>query len=166
MTTIAKQKSKIDRIDLRILAAVAERGRQTITELSKRVGLSPSPCTARLERLESENLILGYHADVDVEKLADLSLYYVTLALKPYTTERAREVEALILDNPFIVSGEALFGSLDYLLRVYARSTQHYHEIMSPFTEHAIDYETWPVSRRVLRTRMHGLVAEIRRDGG
>jgi Lrp/AsnC family transcriptional regulator, regulator of ectoine-degradation genes len=164
MTTIAK-KSKIDRIDLRILAAVAERGRQTITELSKRVGLSPSPCTARLERLESENLILGYHADIDVEKLADLSLYYVTLALKPYTTERAREVEALILDNPFIVSGEALFGSLDYLLRVYARSTQHYHEIMSPFTAHAIDYETWPVSRRVLRTRLHGLVAEIRRDG-
>lgn len=80
-----------------------------------------------------------------MEQLADLSLYYVTMALKPYTPERAREVEALIVACPHIVSAQALFGSPDYLLKVYARSTQHYHEVVAPFTEHAVDYETWPV---------------------
>lgn len=160
----SRRRRKVDRLDMKILGALAEQSRQTITELSKNVGLSASPCTARLERLESEKFIAGYYADIDVEKLADLSLYHVTIAGKPYTPELARRLEALILQNPYIVSADAVFGSLDYVLRVYARNAQHYHEIMAPFVEHKIDYETWPVSRRVVRLQYRRLLDAIARD--
>ena len=123
-----------------------------------------SPCTARLERLEAEKFIAGYYADIDVEKLADLSLYQVTIAGKPYTPELARRLEALILQNPYIVSADAVFGSLDYVLRVYAQNAQHYHEIMAPFVEHKIDYETWPVSRRIVRLQSRRLLEALARD--
>jgi hypothetical protein len=49
-------------------------------------------------------------------------------------------------------------------MRVYARSTQHFHEIMAPFVELQVDYETWPVSRCVMRQQIHRLVGEIAHD--
>jgi DNA-binding Lrp family transcriptional regulator len=158
---LGRRRGKVDRLDMKILAAISEQSRQTVTEVSKSVGLSASPCTTRLERLEREKLIIGYIADINVEKIADLSLYHVTIAGKPYTAELARKLEILIVQSPYIVSADAVFGALDYVLRVYARSVDHYHEIMRPFTEHKIDYETWPVSRRIVRFQSRRLLEKL-----
>jgi hypothetical protein len=46
-----------------------------------------------------------------MEQLGDLSLYHVTIAGKPNTPELARRPEALIIQNPFIVSADTVFGS-------------------------------------------------------
>lgn len=158
---VGRRASRIDRLDMKILTAISERSRQSITEISKEVGLSASPCTTRLERLERDGLILGYNTDVNVEQIADLSLYQVTIAAKPYTPETARIIESLIVRNPYIVSADAVFGSLDYVLRVYARNAEHYHEIMRPFVELKIDYETWPVSRRIVRAQSRRLLEKL-----
>ena len=117
--------SRFDRFDMRILAALCARGRQTITELSKLVGLSQTPCSTRLEKLETDMAILGYHADVDIERLTGLSLYYVTISVKHYSATLTRKVETLISDSPYIVAADALFGSLD-------RSEEHTSELQSP----------------------------------
>jgi Lrp/AsnC family transcriptional regulator of ectoine degradation len=162
----SKKKKATDRLDMRILTALSERGRQTLTELSKTVGLSATPCGARVDQLEEQKVILGYHADVDIEGIADLSLYFVTIALNPYSAEVARKLEALMAASPFVVSADALFGSIDYLLRVYARSTQHYHTIMAPFVELGVDYETWPVSRKVMASKMHRLIGHLTNESG
>lgn len=158
---VGQRLNRVDRLDMKILRAISERSRQSITEISKEVGLSASPCTTRLERLEREGLIVGYNTDINVEQIADLSLYQVTIAAKPYTPEMARILEALIVRNPYIVSADAVFGSLDYVLRVYARNAEHYHEIMRPFVEHKIDYETWPVSRRIVRFQSRRLLEKL-----
>jgi hypothetical protein len=75
-----------------------------------------------------------------------------------------RRLEALILQNPYIISADAMFGALDYALRVYARNAQHYHQIMAPFVQHKIDYETWPVSRRIVRLQSRRLLEALARD--
>jgi Lrp/AsnC family transcriptional regulator, regulator of ectoine-degradation genes len=165
MHKASRKKAEADRLDMRILTALSERGRQTLTELAKTVGLSATPCGARVEHLESEKLILGYHADVDVERIANLSLYFVTIAANPYSADLARKLEALMTASPYIVSADALFGSIDYILRVYARSTQHYHSIMAPFVELGVDYETWPVSRKVMPPKMHRLIGHLANGG-
>jgi DNA-binding Lrp family transcriptional regulator len=116
--------------------------------------------------LEVQKVILGYHADVDVEGIADLSPYFVTITANPYSAELARKLEALMLASPYIVSADALFGSIDYILRVYARSTQHYHAIMTPFVELGVDYETWPVSRKVMSPKMHRLIGHLASERG
>jgi DNA-binding Lrp family transcriptional regulator len=119
-----------------------------------------------VEHLEAQKLILGYHADVDLEGIADLSPYFVTIAANPYSADLARKLEALMIASPFIVSADALFGSLDYILRVYARSTHHYHAIMAPFVELGVDYETWPVSRKVMPQKMYRLIGHLANEGG
>jgi Lrp/AsnC family transcriptional regulator of ectoine degradation len=158
------KKFKADKLDLRIIKALSQRGRITISELSKEVGLSPTPCSARVEKLEAEGVISGYQADVNVERLAALSLYYVTISLKNWTPAAAKKLEALLLANPYVLSCDHLFGSLDYVIRMYARSTQHYHDLMDPLEVFEIDYTTYPVSRQILRPQLHRLIAEISRD--
>lgn len=165
MHKASKKKAEADRLDMRILTALSERGRQTLTELAKTVGLSATPCGARVEHLEAEKLIVGYHAHVDVERIANLSLYFVTIAANPYSADLARKLEALMAASPYIVSADALFGSIDYILRVYARSTQHYHSIMAPFVELGVDYETWPVSRKVMLSKEHRLIGHLANGG-
>jgi DNA-binding Lrp family transcriptional regulator len=164
MRKIISKKFKADKLDLRILKALSQRGRITISELSSEVGLSPTPCSTRVEKLEAEGVIVGYQAEVNVERLLDLSLYYVTISLKIWTPTAAKKIEALILANPYVVSCDHLFGSLDYVIRMYARSTQHYHDLMSPLEIFEIDYTTYPVSKHILRPQLHRLIAEIGND--
>jgi Lrp/AsnC family transcriptional regulator of ectoine degradation len=166
MRSTSKKAKAADRLDMRILKALSERGRQTLTELSKSIGLSATPCGARVEHLEEQKVILGYHAEVDIEGIADLSPYFVTIAANPYSAEMARKLEALMIASPYIVAADALFGSIDYVLQVYARSAQHYHSIMAPFVELGIDYETWPVSRKVMSLKIHRLIGHLVNESG
>ena len=59
----------MDDVDRRILAALQQDGRLTITELAERVRLSLSPCHRRLRALERSGAIRGYRAHLDAHAL-------------------------------------------------------------------------------------------------
>ena len=61
---------ELDRIDRKILDALQRQGRLPLTELAHEVGLSTSPVTERVRRLERAGVITGYHARVDPAALA------------------------------------------------------------------------------------------------
>ena len=67
---------KLDRIDLRILSQLQKRGRITNVELADAVGLSPSPCLIRVKRLEKAGYIVGYGAQIQLEKLGDVQVVF------------------------------------------------------------------------------------------
>ena len=48
---------KLDRIDRRILAVMQTDGRVSNLELAEQIGLSPTPCSRRVKRLEESGLI-------------------------------------------------------------------------------------------------------------
>ncbi|MCB2069136.1 MAG: winged helix-turn-helix transcriptional regulator, partial [Ottowia sp.] len=56
---------QIDRIDRRILDVLQRQGRLPMTELAQEVGLSTSPVTERVRRMERAGIITGYQARVD-----------------------------------------------------------------------------------------------------
>ena len=55
----------MDRIDQKILQALQADARLSIVELSRRVGLTKTPCAERVRRLEKTGVIRGYHAALD-----------------------------------------------------------------------------------------------------
>ena len=61
---------QFDRTDIRLLAEIQRDGRATNAELATRVNLSPSACLRRLQRLESEGVIVGYGARLEPERNA------------------------------------------------------------------------------------------------
>ena len=59
----------IDKIDMKILSILQKNARITMTELADTVGLSTTPVTERVRRLERENIITGYHARLNPRAL-------------------------------------------------------------------------------------------------
>ena len=72
---------KLDKFDLAILAALQHDARISLQELSSQVGLTSSPCWARIKRMEEDGVIEGYTVHVNAAKvgLADTVIVQVTL---------------------------------------------------------------------------------------
>ena len=82
MRTQHQSRRELDKIDRNILRILQEEGRISFTELGERVGLSTTPCTERVRRLEREGIIMGYNARLNPQYLkashikdADLDLH-------------------------------------------------------------------------------------------
>ncbi|SUI38455.1 Leucine-responsive regulatory protein [Serratia marcescens] len=71
----------LDRIDRNILNELQKDGRISNVELSKRVGLSPTPCLERVRRLERQGFIHGYTALLNPHYLDASLLVFVEITL-------------------------------------------------------------------------------------
>ena len=111
---------QMDRIDHRIIAALQEDGRMTITDLAEAVGLSPTPCARRLERLQSEKVITGYGARVDANKLGLGVTIFVSVELDKQDRTAIDAFERAIKDCEEVMECYLMTGSRDILLRVVA----------------------------------------------
>ena len=60
---------ELDKIDRAILSVLSRDGRISMTDLARQVGLSKSPVTARVKRLEEEGIITGYRAELSARRL-------------------------------------------------------------------------------------------------
>lgn len=78
---LVKTPKHLDRIDRNILVELQKDGRISNVELSRRVGLSPTPCLERVRRLEQQGYILGYYARLDPTKLGAAMLVFVEITL-------------------------------------------------------------------------------------
>src|SRR5438105_1727367 len=69
----------MDAIDRRILAVLQEDASLSVADVSKRVGLSATPCWKRIQRLEQEGIILKRVAVVAPEKVGLGTTVYVSI---------------------------------------------------------------------------------------
>ncbi|MCB1957616.1 MAG: Lrp/AsnC ligand binding domain-containing protein [Rhodocyclaceae bacterium] len=120
----------MDRIDLKILAELQADARLSIVELSRRVGLTKTPCAERVRRLERSGVIHGYHAELDPVAMGVGHIVVVQVLLTS-TSERdllrfneaVRKIEA-------IESCHMIAGDFDYLLKVRTRDINEYRKVM------------------------------------
>ncbi|MGQ0383936.1 MAG: Lrp/AsnC family transcriptional regulator, partial [Gammaproteobacteria bacterium] len=77
----------LDRTDIRILELLQRDGRLPHVELAERVGLSPTPCTRRVRRLEQQGIIRGYAATLDPKRIGQNVLAYVQIKLERHTDD-------------------------------------------------------------------------------
>ncbi|GGH35596.1 transcriptional regulator, AsnC family [Cribrihabitans marinus] len=110
----------MDGIDRRIVAALQEDGRATITGLAERVGLSPTPCARRVERLQAEGVITGYGARVDAAKLGLGVSIFVSVELSRQDRAAIDQFERAIQGCDEVMECYLMTGSRDILLRVVA----------------------------------------------
>lgn len=108
----------LDQFDRVIISILQTDGRITLTELASRVGLTKTPCAARVKRLEADGYILGYKAIVDSEKLGlghvafvEVKLHDTKLAALEAFNEAARQI-------PEIEQLHLIAGPFDYLVKI------------------------------------------------
>jgi Lrp/AsnC family leucine-responsive transcriptional regulator len=78
----------MDEYDRKILSVLSIEGRISMTALGERVGLSKTPVTARVKRLEEEGVITGYRATLSASKLGVEHIAFLEVKLSD-TREKA-----------------------------------------------------------------------------
>ena len=109
---------KYDNLDAVILRELQKNGRATITDLSERVGLSPSPVARRLHNLEEAGFITGYAALLDEVKLGFGVSVFVSVQLDKQVDGALATFEAAVNEFPEVVDCWLMTGNRDYMLRV------------------------------------------------
>lgn len=141
---------KMDKLDIKILSALCQNGRMTKLQLSDVVGLSATPCWERIKKLEKAGIIQGYHAEVDIQELANVSYSRVEITLKNYSLSVAKKFEQMIQKMPQVVECEAVLGDVDYILKILSQGGDNYLEIIEKFGDNGLiefDYKTLAVSK-------------------
>jgi len=110
----------MDSIDRKIVAALQRNGRLKISELSDRVGLSPTPCARRVANLEESGVICGYSARVDQAKLGLPVTIFVAVELERQSTEALTAFENAVRQFDQVMECYLMTGTRDILLRVVA----------------------------------------------
>ena len=73
----------MDHIDNKLLRLLQENARYSLKQLSERVFLSSPAVAARIDKLEHEGVIKGYHANVDLDKMGYHITVFVNLEMSP-----------------------------------------------------------------------------------
>jgi Lrp/AsnC family leucine-responsive transcriptional regulator len=111
----------MDAIDRRILAELQADSRLTNVELAGRVGLSPSPCLARVRALERAGVIRRYVALVEPAALGLGVHVFIQVTLERQVDRNLTEFERRMAQYPQVMECYLMTGDSDYLLRVLVR---------------------------------------------
>ena len=120
---------KIDSAERTILAELQEDARITNAELARRVGLSESHCFRRVKALEKAGVIQRYAARVDRRKLGLAVTAFVEVTMERQPDAATEDFLARVRAEPHIIECHAMSGSHDYLMKVVARSIDHFSEL-------------------------------------
>lgn len=121
---------ELDRIDRRILDLLQKDGRIAMTDLAQKVGLSATPCTERVRRLEREGVITGYHARVNPQALGKNLLVFVEIKLSAKSGEVFDRVKKELIFVPEVMECHLVSGDFDYLVKARITEMGEYRRLL------------------------------------
>ncbi len=121
---------ELDRLDRKILDALQRNGRMSMTDLGEHIGLSTSPCSERVRRLERQGVITGYHARVDPQAVGKGLLVFVELTLTAKSGDVFESVRRELLHMPEVMECHLVSGSFDYLVKARLHAMSDYRDLL------------------------------------
>ena len=151
-----KRTPGLDRIDVKILAALQRDGRMSIQKLSEAAGLSARASLERVRRLESAGIIRGYQALVELGKLSRPVNVFAEIILEKHGQQTQLEQRLATIEE--VVECWQVSGAVDYLARFVCADLPAYEAL----TTRLIDDARLGVARIV----SHVALRPIRRFAG
>ena len=121
----------VDAFDLKILGALQADGRLTNQQLADVAGLSASQCSRRRMRLEQEEVISGYHADLSAEALGFSVIAFIQVTLATHSPDNAKKFRGLMQRVDEIQEAYSLTGDADYVLKAVLRDLKGLSELVN-----------------------------------
>ncbi|TDF41679.1 leucine-responsive transcriptional regulator Lrp [Alteromonadaceae bacterium M269] len=127
---LIKTPKDLDRIDRNILRTLQNNGRISNVELSKVVGLSPTPCLERVRRLEQKGYILGYSANLNPQELGAAMLVFVEVTLTKTAVDIFEDFSAVVRKLDDIQECHLVSGNFDFLLKARVADMSSYRKLL------------------------------------
>ena len=134
---------KLDAIDLRILDAIQRDGRITKLALAEKAGLSPTPCWMRLQKLERAGIVSGYHAHLNLRKIAPVATVLMEVTLANHRQADFERFERAVATIPEIVACWSVGGGVDYVLKIMAADIDGYQRLVDGMLDREIGIERY-----------------------
>ncbi len=101
-----------------------------LTELAERVGLSTTPTSERVKKLERDGIIEGYYARVNPRAVACAQLVFVELRLAAKSAEIFDQFRREVMKLPNIVECHLVSGDFDYLVKARISDMSQYRTLL------------------------------------
>ncbi|WP_229333214.1 Lrp/AsnC family transcriptional regulator [Halomonas sp. KAO] len=116
----------IDSFDSKILDQLQRDASLSIAKIADRVGLSPTPCWRRIQRLEKEGFIERRVAVLNPVKLGLGLTVFVMIKTDKHNQAWLDRFQAVTQALDEIIEVNRLAGEYDYLLKVITRDNQSF----------------------------------------
>ena len=122
---------KLDRTDRRILHFLQRNDRLSNLELAEAVGLSPTPCSRRVKRLEESGLIRGHVTLLNQSMLGLKLTAFIGISMDRHTPDRFDAFEAEVMTYPEVMECSVVTGQTsDYLLKAVVPDMEYYEKFL------------------------------------
>ncbi len=111
----------MDQIDRKLIAILQQNARMPLKAIAAQVFLSAPAVSARIEKLEAQKLIQGYHAEIDQQKLGYHIVAFISLEL---SAQQKPEFYPFIAECPNVLECNCVTGVYSMLIKVAFPSTQ------------------------------------------
>lgn len=119
----------LDKTDRKIMRILADNARIPVSSVAQQVNLSQPACSRRLQLLEQDQVISGYEARLDLNRLGFRVRALVDIQLRSQSEDDMSAFEQAIPQHPQIVECMLVSGQQDYRLTVIARDLEDYERI-------------------------------------
>ncbi len=116
----------LDAIDRKILTALQANANIAVADLAREVGLSPTPCWKRVQKLEKSGVITGRVALVDPQKIGLGLTVFVSIETDDHSQGWLARFALAVSSMPEVMDVYRMAGDVDYLLRVVVPDTAAY----------------------------------------
>ena len=137
----------LDTFDHAILTLLRQNARLSVSDIAKQVNLSRSAVSQRINRLEQEGLITGYHAAISLHSSA-VRAYLIAI----FQTPNCRAFGRRLHIYPEVKYAHSVAGDLDLLIFVEAPSMErlsHIRDEISAWSE-VSSIKTYPLLADVI----------------
>src|SRR5215471_1024774 len=160
----------MDEIDRLLLEILQQDATLSLAQMAERVGLSPTPCWKRIQKLEARGVITRRVAIVDPVRVGVGLCVLVSIEAGEHTPGWLQRFSAGVEAMPEVMEVYRTAGDVDYVLRVAVADMEAYDafykrliaiapmkNVTSRFAMERIKYTTaYPVHPRAFRDRRIG----------
>src|SRR5699024_2961778 len=121
--------------DIRILHELQQNGRITNAKLADLVYLSPSPCLARVKKLEQAGYINGYSAMIDITQLGPTVTIFTEVTLENHRPIDFQHFQRAVQKIDACIECHLMSGGYDFLLKFITADISTYQSILEQLSD-------------------------------
>ncbi len=153
--TMAENSEKLlDDVGWQLLCLLQEHARLSFKELGQRVGLASSSVAERIHRMEEAGILLGYHAEINLEKVGLPVMAFIRMSTPGQNSAR---IALLLRDMPEILECYRLTGSEAFIMKVCVSSVKQLEVLIDQLSQYGQPTTSLvlsiPLTRRILEKR-------------